>query len=53
LRDIQGIWLCSTPSAALRSVGDEMVVDVLRVVACPWHMAIAGEPRQLPGGIPA
>jgi hypothetical protein len=31
----------------LRSVGDEMIIDLLRVVACPRHMATGGEPRPI------
>ena len=34
------------------SVGDEMIIDLLRVVARPWHMATGEEPRQLPVGVP-
>ena len=47
-RDILSLPVALDVKRDLRPVGDVMVIDLLRVVACSWHMTTRGEPRQLP-----
>jgi hypothetical protein len=50
-RDILSLPVALDAKRDLRPVGDVMVIDLLRVVACSWHMTTRGEPRQLPRGV--